>query len=71
MSAGDWFWLIASLILSFFMYWIPSIVALLRNKKNLPAIFAVNFFTGWTIIGWVVALVWALTYESKGEFNAA
>jgi RsiW-degrading membrane proteinase PrsW (M82 family) len=45
------------------LYFLPSIVAASRKKQNTTAIFAVNFFLGWTFLGWVVALVWALTAD--------
>lgn len=45
------------------MYFIPSAVAMVRHKQNVIAIFALNLLLGWTIIGWVAALVWALTKE--------
>jgi len=44
---------------SFLMYFLPSIVALARSKRDLLAIFLLNLFLGWSVIGWVVALVWA------------
>jgi hypothetical protein len=44
----------------FVMYFIPSIVALARNKRDTFLIFLLNLFLGWSIIGWVIALVWAL-----------
>lgn len=44
----------------FVMYFLPSIIALARSKHDLTAIVLLNFFLGWTMIGWVVALVWAL-----------
>jgi hypothetical protein len=40
-------------------YMLPFSVALLRDQRNKLAIFLLNFFLGWTFIGWVVALVWA------------
>jgi hypothetical protein len=43
------------------LYFLPSILA--HHKRNQSAIFVVNLLTGWTIIGWMVALVWALTDE--------
>ena len=43
----------------FVMYFLPSIIALARSKKDTLAIFLLNFFLGWSVIGWVVALVWA------------
>jgi hypothetical protein len=44
----------------FVMYFPPSIIALARSKRDLTAIVVLNVFLGWTAIGWVVALVWAL-----------
>jgi hypothetical protein len=43
----------------FVMYFLPSIVALARSKRDIIAIVLLNLFLGWTMIGWVVALVWA------------
>jgi Superinfection immunity protein len=44
----------------FVLYFLPSIIALARSKRNLLAIFLLNLFLGWTAIGWAVALVWAV-----------
>jgi T4 superinfection immunity protein len=44
----------------FVLYFLPSIVALARSKRNLLAIFLLNLFLGWTAIAWVAALVWAV-----------
>lgn len=43
----------------FLMYFLPSIIALARSKRDLLAIFLLNLFLGWSVIGWIVALVWA------------
>lgn len=43
----------------FFMYFLPSIIALLRSKRDTLSIFLLNLFLGWSVIGWIVALVWA------------
>lgn len=48
-----------------FGYFLPTIIAFLRNKKNVFAIFLLNFFFGMTFIGWVGALIWSLLYEDK------
>jgi hypothetical protein len=45
------------------LYFMPSWVALLRGKRNAGAIFVLNFFLGFTLIGWVIALVWALAHD--------
>lgn len=44
---------------SFVMYFLPSLIALIRSKRDLTAIFLLNLFLGWSVIGWIVALVWA------------
>ena len=45
--------------LPFVVYFLPSIIALARSKRDLLAIFLLNLFLGWSVIGWIVALVWA------------
>ena len=47
----------------FVMYFLPSIIALIRSKRDLLSIFLLNFFLGWTMIGWIIALVWAAKTE--------
>jgi len=42
------------------MYFLPSILAFARSKRDATAILLLNIFLGWTVIGWVVALVWAV-----------
>ena len=49
------------------IYFIPAIVALKRKHHNRTAIFALNFFAGWTLLGWIVALVWSLTSPPPSE----
>jgi len=38
---------------------LPAIIAGRRHHPNATAITALNLFLGWTLVGWVVALVWA------------
>ena len=47
------------------VYLMPLIIATSRNHKNATAISVLNVFLGWTFVGWVIALVWALTDQSK------
>jgi Superinfection immunity protein len=46
--------------LGFVLYFLPAIIAFARSKRDAVSILVLNFFLGWTAIGWVVALVWAL-----------
>lgn len=47
------------------VYFLPTLVAAGRNHRQNAPILALNFFLGWTLVGWVGALVWALV-EEKG-----
>lgn len=38
------------------LYFIPLIVASIRKVPNVGSVGVLNFFLGWTLIGWVVAL---------------
>jgi len=49
-------------ILSLF-YFLPFAIAFHKRRANTGAIFALNLFLGWSLIGWVAALVWALKQE--------
>ncbi len=42
------------------LYFQPTLEAWLRKQPNLTSIFALNALAGWTLVGWVVAFVWAL-----------
>ena len=52
-----------ALIVSTLLYFLPTIVAVKRHRHNVLAIMALNVFLGWSVIGWVVALVWALSND--------
>jgi hypothetical protein len=43
------------------IYFLPTIVAVVRSHHNKLAIGFTNTFLGWTLIGWVVAIIWAGT----------
>lgn len=52
----------ALLILAYFA---PSLVADSRKHRSAGGICVINFFLGWSLIGWVVALAWA--YADSGR----
>jgi hypothetical protein len=47
----------------FVLYFLPAIVAFARSKRDAVSILILNFFLGWTAIGRVIALVWALKQD--------
>ena len=46
-------------LISGLIYFIPSIIA--RKTKFYNGILILNIFLGWTFLGWVAALVWAVS----------
>lgn len=42
-------------------YFLPTIIASSRRHLNGTAIFVLNLLLGWTLLGWVLALVWSFT----------
>ncbi|QMV19833.1 superinfection immunity protein [Granulicella sp. 5B5] len=53
------------------IHFLPTIIAALRNSRHVVAIFLLNLFLGWTVIGWIVALIWAITSEPKYRYAYA
>jgi hypothetical protein len=49
--------------ISFIFYFLPTVIALVRSKRDALSIFLLNFFLGWTLVGWIVALVWAFKVD--------
>ncbi len=56
---------IMGIVLSLIFYFLPAYIA--REKRNWKAILALNFLLGWTVLGWIIALVWALTKDSESS----
>ena len=61
MEAG----VIIFLVLFIVLYFLPTIVASHRKHLSVNSIFVLNLFLGWSVIFWVISLVWALKNEPK------
>lgn len=53
---------VIGIILAVAFYFLPSIIG--GSKRNANAIFTLNLLLGWSIIGWVVALIWAISNDA-------
>ena len=53
------------LMVLFAFYCIPMCIAMFRNHQQMLAIIILNFFFGWTLLGWAVALVWSCTNPAQ------
>lgn len=45
----------------FGVYLAPALVARYRGHRQRLAIFVLTMLAGWTLLGWVLAMVWACT----------
>ena len=57
------FVIIIIILISFAIYFLPSIIAILKRKSNMLAIILLNVFLGWTFVGWLVSLIWSVTND--------
>ncbi len=49
------------------MYFVPTVFAFMRGRRNKWKIAAVNLFLGWTFIGWFVAMLMTFAYEAPRD----
>ena len=47
------------------VYFVPALIAKLRDTENVEAILLVNLVFGWTVLGWIAALIWAILEKLK------
>ena len=51
------------------IYFVPVIVAYIRKHNNTIPITIMTIFIGWTFLGWLAALLWALNSDVQEEEN--
>lgn len=53
------------LLVAVLLHFIQLFVAVVREYRNAAAIAALNLLLGWTVLGWIGSLVWALTANTE------
>lgn len=51
--------IVASLFLGLVAYFLPALISAGRKSQRQSLIALLNLLTGWTVIGWVAAFIWA------------
>jgi Superinfection immunity protein len=51
------------LLFACLMYFLPTIIG--RDKSDAGLIFVVNLLFGWTVVGWIVAFIWACAADAR------
>jgi len=49
------------------IYLLPSFIAVTSKKREALAVILLNVLLGWTILGWIVTLIWALMLCAEKE----
>jgi len=47
------------------LYFLPTIIA--WDKDGVGSVFIINLLLGWTLIGWIVALIWAINTKPVAD----
>ena len=60
-------WTMALLFILWTLYLLPAYIAEERRHQHKWGIFSLNLVLGWTIVGWIAMLVWALTGSNSAR----
>jgi hypothetical protein len=60
---------VVGVVIAIALYVTPAVIAFTRKSQNRVPILVVDLLLGWTVVGWVAMLVWAIV--SKPETASA
>ena len=60
-------WVVCVAVGGTLAYCFPWLVAVYKKRRHQGYITAFSMIFGWTIVGWVAALVWALLEKPKND----
>jgi RsiW-degrading membrane proteinase PrsW (M82 family) len=69
MSNGAPTTLLVLIAIGLTIYFVPFFIAKARHHHNSDAILVLNLLLGWTLLGWIGALVWAFTATRPVKHN--
>lgn len=64
------FLILIGFLIGGYLYFLPGVIAGYKKHKHSTAITLLDLILGWTIIGWIGLLIWALmTEENKMDYT--
>lgn len=45
------------------LYFLPTIIAAYKKHPHTLWIFLINLFFGWSVLGWIIPLLWAFDFD--------
>ncbi len=64
-DAGTVWGALTFLVIIIVLYFLPAELA--WHKPQFGSVLAINVFLGWTLVGWVIALAWAVKNEAPPQ----
>ena len=58
------------LVVGAILYFVPTMLAWWMHVKSARTIFYVNLVFGWTVVGWIVALMWVIAERNELPTNS-
>lgn len=55
------------LVIALAAYFLPTIIAFVRGHASKWGIFATNLLLGWSLIFWIVTLIWSLSNKGQSQ----
>ena len=58
---------LVTLLVGVVLYFLPTIIVVKRQSASVTPVVLVNLLLGWTIIGWIIALIWSLSAKGVDQ----
>ena len=68
-SSGFVLALVVGIVLLAVLYLLPVILAYSLGSTHTKGILILNLALGWTVLGWLIALIWAIISGNGGSFD--
>jgi T4 superinfection immunity protein len=57
------------MLIAFGLYFLPTIIVEIRRTEHSAGILGMNLIFGWTVLGWIAALIWALAEKDSRKVS--
>jgi hypothetical protein len=57
------------LLVAVVLYFLPTAIASVRKIEGQGMVAAINVILGWTLLGWLVALIWAVGAKGNDDLG--
>ena len=58
-------WSYVLVLFSILLYFVPAVIGFKRGVNGSGILTTLNVFFGWTVIGWIVLLIWAVAGQTR------